>query len=78
MNIQLEKLELIKMLAETNDSDIILSIKKIFANEKKDFWDELSEEQKFEIEEFMPSTFCSLITFSKPVNALAFESKNEY
>lgn len=51
MNIQLEKLELIKMLAETNDSDIILSIKKIFANEKKDFWDELSEEQKFEIEE---------------------------
>jgi hypothetical protein len=51
MNIQLEKLELIKMLAETNDSDIISSIKKIFATEKKDFWDELSEEQKFEIEE---------------------------
>ena len=51
MNIQLEKFELIKMLAETNDSDIISSIKKIFATEKKDFWDELSEEQKFEIEE---------------------------
>jgi predicted transcriptional regulator len=51
MNIQLEKLELIKMLAETNDSDIISSIKKIFATEKKDFWDELSEDQKFEIEE---------------------------
>jgi hypothetical protein len=51
MDIQLEKLELIKMLAETNDSDIILSIKKVFATEKKDFWDELSEEQKFEIEE---------------------------
>ena len=51
MNIQLEKLELIKMLAETNDSDIISSIKKIFATEKKDFWDELSEEQKFDIEE---------------------------
>jgi hypothetical protein len=51
MDIQLEKLELIKMLAETNDSDIISSIKKVFATEKKDFWDELSEEQKFEIEE---------------------------
>ena len=37
MNIQLEKLELIKMLAETNDSDIISSIKKIFATEKKRF-----------------------------------------
>lgn len=51
MDIQLEKLELIKMLAETNDSDIISSIKKVFATEKKDFWNELSEEQKFEIEE---------------------------
>lgn len=51
MNIELEKLELIKMLVETNDSSIISSIKKIFKAEKKDFWDELSEEQKFEIEE---------------------------
>ena len=37
MDIQLEKLELIKMLVETNDSDIISSIKKVFATEKKDF-----------------------------------------
>lgn len=51
MDIQLEKLELIKMLAETNDSDIISSIKKVFATEKKDFWDELSQEQRDEIEE---------------------------
>jgi hypothetical protein len=51
MNIELEKLELIKMLVETNDSTIIASIKSIFKKEQKDFWDELSEEQKFEIEE---------------------------
>lgn len=51
MNIQLEKSELMKLLAETNDESIITSIKKIFTAEKKDFWDELSEEQKFEIEE---------------------------
>lgn len=51
MNIQLEKLELIKLLAETNDESIITSIKNIFNSEKKDWWDELSEEQKFEIEE---------------------------
>lgn len=37
MNIQLEKLEIIKMLVETNDSFIIESIKKIFKSEKKRF-----------------------------------------
>ena len=51
MDIQLEKLELIKMLVETNDSSIIDSIKNIFKSKKKDWWDELSDEQKFEIEE---------------------------
>jgi len=51
MNIELEKSELMKLLAETNDESIIASIKKIFNTPKKDFWDELTEEQKFEIEE---------------------------
>ncbi len=51
MNIELEKSELMKLLSETNDESIISSIKKIFTTEKKDFWDELSEEQKFDIEE---------------------------
>ena len=51
MNIQLEKLEIIKMLVETNDSSIITSIMNIFKSEKKDFWDELTDEEKFEIEE---------------------------
>jgi predicted transcriptional regulator len=49
MDIQLEKIELIKMLQETNDSSIILAIRNIFKTEKKDWWDELSEEQKIEI-----------------------------
>ncbi|WPR71990.1 hypothetical protein SLW70_02330 [Flavobacterium sp. NG2] len=51
MNIELEKKELMKLLAETNDESIIASIKSIFKKEKKDFWDELTENQKFEIEE---------------------------
>lgn len=51
MNVELEKLELMKLLSETNDESIIASIKKIFTAKKKDWWDELSEEQKFEIEE---------------------------
>lgn len=51
MDIQLEKLELIKKLAETNDFAVIESIKKIFQKEKKDWWDELSDEQKADIEQ---------------------------
>ncbi|MFA9186725.1 hypothetical protein AAGV33_01335 [Flavobacterium sp. FBOR7N2.3] len=49
MNIQLEKLELIKLLADTNDESIIASIKKIFNSKQKDWWDDLSEEQKADI-----------------------------
>lgn len=49
MDIQLEKLELIKKLAETEDVSIIKSIKKIFSKEKKDWWDDLTEAQKEDI-----------------------------
>jgi predicted transcriptional regulator len=51
MDIQLEKLEIIKQLLETNDETIIASIKKVFTREPKDWWDDLTEEQKAEIEE---------------------------
>jgi hypothetical protein len=51
MDIQLEKLELIKMLLETDDQSIIASVKKVFSSNKKDFWEELSQEQRDEIEE---------------------------
>jgi predicted transcriptional regulator len=51
MDIQFEKSELMKKLAETNDISIIEAIRNIFKSEKKDFWDELTQEQKNEIEE---------------------------
>jgi len=51
MDIQLEKQELMKRLSETNDPSIIESIKKIFQKEKKDWWEDLSDEQKADIEE---------------------------
>jgi predicted transcriptional regulator len=51
MDIQFEKSELMKKLAETNDISIIEAIINIFKSEKKDFWDELTQEQKDEIEE---------------------------
>ena len=51
MDIQLEKIELIKLLKETENPSVIEAIKKIFAKEKTDWWVELSNEQKGEIEE---------------------------
>ncbi len=50
MDIQSEKLELIKMLLETDDKAIIEAIKTIFNSQKKDVWKELSPEQQEEID----------------------------
>lgn len=51
MNIQAEKIALAKMLLETENPRIIASIKKIFSKESKsDFWNDLSAEQKEEIQ----------------------------
>lgn len=50
MDLQSEKLELIKMLLETNDKVIIDAVKNIFKSEKKDVWKQLSPEQQEEID----------------------------
>jgi predicted Zn-ribbon and HTH transcriptional regulator len=51
MNIQAEKQQLAKLILETDNPNIIESIKEIFkTNKAKDFWDELSDAQKSEIE----------------------------
>ena len=51
MDIQAEKIQLIKMLLDTQNPQIIESIKNIFKKENTvDFWNELSLEQKTEIE----------------------------
>lgn len=50
MNIQTEKIELVKMLLNTNNPKIIQSIKQIFKKEETvDFWDDLTSDQKKEI-----------------------------
>ena len=51
MDIQLEKLELMKLLLETENPSIIKSIKKIFQKEQKDWWDDLPQSVKDDIEE---------------------------
>ena len=70
MDIQLEKLELIKLLAETNDESIITSIKNIFNSKKKDWWNNLSEEQQNiiseSLEEYEKGHFSSFDDFIKP------------
>jgi plasmid stabilization system protein ParE len=51
MNIQAEKIELVKMLLDTENPRIIESIKKNLKRAKTtDFWDDLSIEQRKEIE----------------------------
>lgn len=51
MDIQAEKIELVKMLLDIEDLRIIHSIRRILEKEKSsDFWDDLSIEQHKEIE----------------------------
>ena len=51
MDIRLEKLELMRMLMETENPSVLQAIRKIFQKEEKDWWDDLTEEQKEFLEE---------------------------
>ncbi len=52
MNIQAEKLELVRMILDTNNPSILQSIKNFFTkNNVADFWDTLSQEQKNDIQD---------------------------
>jgi len=51
MNIQAEKLELVRLILDTSNPDIIKSIKEFFAKSKTvDFWETLSQEEKLDIQ----------------------------
>ncbi|HKK81092.1 MAG TPA: hypothetical protein VJ909_02515 [Prolixibacteraceae bacterium] len=50
MNIQAEKIEIMRMILETNNPKIIESVKNIFRKSKEtDFWETISQEQKDDI-----------------------------
>ena len=50
MNIQAEKLELVRMILDTDNPNILSSVKRIFTTSQKvDFWDGLSPAQQEEI-----------------------------
>ncbi|RYE23456.1 MAG: hypothetical protein EOP42_23265 [Sphingobacteriaceae bacterium] len=50
MDIQTEKIELVKLLLNTEDEAIIYSVKQILMHHQHDFWKDLSQEQQKEIE----------------------------
>jgi len=51
MNIQTQKINLAKMILETDNPTILESVKNIFVKAKQqDFWETLPDEQKQEIE----------------------------
>lgn len=50
MNIQAEKLEIMRLILETDNPGILDSIKKIFKKQAgSDFWDNISQTQKDDI-----------------------------
>jgi hypothetical protein len=51
MDIQLEKLTLLNLLKETERLLVTTSVKNVFVKEKKDWFEELTENQKNSLEE---------------------------
>jgi hypothetical protein len=50
MNIQASKLELVKLIVDTDNDRIITKLLEVLKSEEKDFWIALSESEKKEIE----------------------------
>jgi len=46
MNIEAEKIELLKLILETEDEAIIQELKVVFKKTETDFWDELPDQVK--------------------------------
>ena len=50
MDIQTSKIELAKMILDLEDSKLIEKLRKLVIKEKKDFYDDFTEDQKLEIQ----------------------------
>jgi len=50
MDIQASKIEVAKMVLDLEDSKLIEKVRKLITKEKKDFYDEFTEDQKLEIQ----------------------------
>ena len=49
MNIQAVKMELLKMIINTENASVLEKVMNIFQNEKQDFWSVLSKDDKEDI-----------------------------
>ncbi|MCM0665071.1 hypothetical protein [Flavobacterium tyrosinilyticum] len=49
IDIQLEKREAMEMLKKTDDPSIIMAVAKLLRKNKKDWWDDLTDQQKEDI-----------------------------
>ncbi len=49
MNIEAEKIELLKLILKTEDEAIIQELKAVFKKQKPDFWEELPDHVKASI-----------------------------
>jgi len=50
MDIQASKIEVAKMILDLEDFKLIEKVRKLITKEKKDFYDEFTEDQKLEIQ----------------------------
>jgi len=50
MNIEATKLELMHLLLQTQKETLLAKLKKVFEEEQSDWWDEMDEAEKKEIE----------------------------
>ncbi|HTD41614.1 MAG TPA: hypothetical protein VK671_13385 [Mucilaginibacter sp.] len=62
MNIQTEKIELVKRLLDTDDESVIRQVKDIFESHEKDFWNDLPEHVKAGIEKSRKQADAGLLT----------------
>lgn len=51
MDIQSTKIELIQMLLQTQKESLLLRLKKVFEEEQTDWWEDMSSEEREEIQE---------------------------
>jgi hypothetical protein len=62
MDIQTEKLELVKRLLDTDDESVIQQVKEIFESHEKDFWNDLPEHVKAGTERARKQADAGLLT----------------